>query len=264
MIILGIDIGGSGIKGAPVDVERGELTTEHYRIPTPQPSTPAAIGDVVADLARHFEWRGPIGCTFPAVIKDGVAYSAANVDKSWIGANGQELFQQKTGCPVILLNDADAAGLAEVEFGAGKGKRGVVMLLTFGTGIGSALICDGRLVPNTELGHMEIRGKEAEHRASDRVREEKDLSWKKWAGAVDEYLLQLEALFSPNLFIVGGGVSKKHEKFLPLLTVRTPVVPAEMLNEAGMVGAALAAQTLMSEPAAKSHPRTRVQIDGAS
>jgi polyphosphate glucokinase len=264
MIILGIDIGGSGIKGAPVDVERGELTPEHYRIPTPQPSTPAAIGDVVADLARHFEWRGPIGCTFPAVIKDGVAYSAANVDKSWIGANGQELFQQKTGCPVVLLNDADAAGLAEVEFGAGKGKRGVVMLLTFGTGIGSALICDGRLVPNTELGHMEIRGKEAEHRASDRVREEKDLSWKKWAGAVDEYLLQLEALFSPNLFIVGGGVSKKHEKFLPLLTVRTPVVPAEMLNEAGMVGAALAAQVLVPEPAAKSRPRTRVQIDGAS
>ena len=244
MSILGIDIGGSGVKGAPVDVERGELAAEYYRIPTPQPSTPDAIGDVVAELARHFDWHGSIGCTFPAVIKDGVAYSAANVDKSWIGTDGQALFQQKTGCPVLLLNDADAAGIAEIEFGAGKGRKGVIMLLTFGTGIGSALICDGRLVPNTELGHMELRGKEAEHRASDHVREQKDLSWKKWAAAVNEYLLRLEALFSPNLFIVGGGVSKKHAKFLPLLTVRTPVVPAKMLNEAGMVGAALAARAL--------------------
>jgi polyphosphate glucokinase len=244
MIILGIDIGGSGIKGAPVDTERGELTAEHHRIPTPQPSTPDAIGDVVAELAQHFDWHGPIGCTFPAVIKNGVAYSAANVDKSWIGTNGQALFQQKTGCPVLLLNDADAAGIAEDEFGAGKGHKGVILLLTFGTGIGSALICDGRLVPNTELGHMELRGKEAEHRASDHVREHKDLSWKKWAAAVDEYLLRLEALFSPNLFIVGGGVSKKHAKFLPLLTVRTLVVPAAMLNEAGMVGAALAVRAL--------------------
>jgi polyphosphate glucokinase len=241
MIILGIDIGGSGIKGAPVDVERGELTTKYYRIPTPQPSTPGAIGDVIAELVKHFAWKGPIGCTLPAVIKDGIAYSAANIDKSWIGANGQAIFEQKTGCPVLLLNDADAAGIAEVEFGAGRGRQGVVMLLTFGTGIGSALISDGRLVPNTELGHMEIRGKEAEHRASDRVREVKALSWKKWAAAVDEYLLRLEALFSPSLFIVGGGVSKKHEKFLPLLTIRTPVIPAAMLNEAGMIGAALAA-----------------------
>jgi polyphosphate glucokinase len=264
MIILGIDIGGSGIKGAPVDVERGELTTEYYRIPTPQPSKPGAVADVVAELARHFDWQGPIGCTFPAVIRDGVAYSAANVDRSWIGTDGQALFEQKTGCPMLLLNDADAAGLAEVKFGAGKGQRGVVMLLTLGTGIGSALICDGRLVPNTELGHMEIRGKEGEHRASDRVREEKDLSWKKWAAAVDEYLLRLEALFSPNLFIIGGGVSKKHDRFLPLLTVRTPVVPAQMLNEAGMVGAALAARALVPAPAPKSRQRTRVHTDGAS
>jgi polyphosphate glucokinase len=253
MMILGIDIGGSGIKGAPVDIERGELTAEHYRIPTPQPSTPDAVGDVVAELARHFDWHGPIGCTFPAVIKDGIAYSAANVDRGWIGTNGQALFQQKTGCPVLLLNDADAAGIAEDTFGAGKGRAGVILLLTFGTGIGSALICDGRLVPNTELGHMDIRGKEAEHRASDHVREQKDLSWKKWAAAVDEYLLRLEALFSPNLFIIGGGVSKKHDKFLPLLTVRTPVVPAAMLNEAGMVGAAMAARVLVPPTAAKPH-----------
>ena len=257
MIILGIDIGGSGIKGAPVDVERGTPTAEYYRIETPQPSTPAVIGDVVADLVKHFAWQGPIGCTFPAVIKDGVAYSAANVDQSWIGTNGQELFQQKTDCPVLLLNDADAAGIAEAKFGAGKGQKGVVLLLTFGTGIGSALICDGKLVPNTELGHMEIRGKQAEHRASERAREEKDLSWKKWAAAVDEYLLRLEALFSPNLFIIGGGISKKHEKFLPLLTVRTPVVPAQLLNEAGIVGAALAARALV--PAAAPKPRSRAK-----
>ena len=252
MIILGIDIGGSGIKGAPVDVERGAPTTEYYRIATPQPSTPDAISDVVAELVKHFAWQGPIGCTFPAVIKAGVAYSAANVDTSWIGTNGQELFQQKTGCPVLLLNDADAAGIAEARFGAGKGQPGVVMLLTFGTGIGSALICDGKLVPNTELGHMEIRGKEAEHRASEHAREVKDLSWKKWATAVDEYLLRLEALFSPNLFIIGGGISKKHAKFLPLLTVRTPVVPAQLLNEAGIVGAALAARALVPAEAPKS------------
>lgn len=260
MIILGIDIGGSGIKGAPVDVERGAPTTEYYRIQTPQPSTPDAIGDVVADLVKHFAWQGPIGCTFPAVIKAGVAYSAANVDKSWIGTNGQELFQQKTGCPVLLLNDADAAGIAEARFGAGKGQPGVVLLLTFGTGIGSALIYDGKLVPNTELGHMEIRGKEAEHRASERVREDKDLSWEKWAAAVDEYLLKLEALFSPNLFIIGGGISKKHAKFLPLLTVRTPVVPAELLNEAGIVGAALAARELVPDVTSKPCSRTKAAV----
>ena len=260
MIILGIDIGGSGIKGAPVDIEHGELSAEYYRIPTPQPSTPDAVGDVVAELAQHFDWHGPIGCTFPAVIKDGVAYSAANVDKAWIGTDGQALFQQKTGCPVLLLNDADAAGIAEVEFGAGKGRKGVIMLLTFGTGIGSALICDGRLVPNTELGHMELRGKEAEHRASDHVREQKDLSWKKWAAAVNEYMLRLEALFSPNLFIIGGGVSKKHAKFLPLLTIRTPVVPAKMLNEAGMIGAALAARALVPLAAAKPRGRARPAV----
>jgi len=257
MIILGIDIGGSGIKGAPVDVERGTLTVEDYRIETPQPATPEAIGDAVADLVKHFAWQGPIGCTFPAVIKNGVAYSAANVDQSWIGTNGQELFQQKTGCPVLLLNDADAAGIAEAKFGAGKGYKGVVLLLTLGTGIGSALIYNGKLVPNTELGHMDIRGKEAEHRASEHTREVKDLSWKKWAAAVDEYLLKLEALFSPNLFIIGGGISKKHDKFLPLLTVRTPVVPAQLLNEAGIVGAALSARALVR--AAPTKPRSRAK-----
>jgi polyphosphate glucokinase len=244
MIMLGIDIGGSGIKAALVDIERGALTTPYQRISTPQPSTPDAVADVVAQLVGQFESNGTIGCTFPAVIKQGVAYSAANVDKSWIGMDGDRLFEQKTGRPFRLINDADAAGIAEVEFGAGKGKSGVVMMLTLGTGIGSALFVDGKLVPNTELGHMEVRGKEAEHRASDRTREKKKLSWKQWAARVDEVLKRFDALFSPTLFIIGGGVSKKHDKFLPFLTVDTPVVPAQLLNEAGMIGAALATKVV--------------------
>jgi polyphosphate glucokinase len=245
MEILGVDIGGSGIKGAPVDIGKGVLVKKRYRIPTPQPSVPDAVGDVVAKLVRHFGWEGPVGCTFPAVIRNGVAYSAANVDKSWIGTNGQKLLRKKTGCPVVLLNDADAAGMAEMEFGAGKGQKGVVFVLTFGTGIGSALFVNGHLVPNLELGHMEIRGKDAELRASDRIRKEKDLSWKKWATNVNEFLDRLEALFSPDLFIIGGGVSKKHKNFLPLLNTRAQIVPAQLLNEAGIVGAALAAKDLV-------------------
>jgi polyphosphate glucokinase len=242
MEVLGIDIGGSGIKGAPVDTAHGQLLAERYRIPTPHPSVPDAVGRVVAEIAAHFQWTGPIGCTFPAVIKNGVAYSAANVDKSWIGTNGQQVLQQKTGCPVVLLNDADAAGIAEMAFGAGKDQPGVVMMLTLGTGIGSALFVEGRLVPNTELGHMEMRGKDAELRASDRARIERKLSWKQWAKPLNEYLKQLEALFSPDLFIIGGGVSKKHEKFVPLLRTRAPIMTAQLLNEAGIVGAALVAE----------------------
>ncbi len=244
MQILGIDIGGSGIKGAPVDVEKGELVAERYRLPTPQPSEPGAVGDAVAEIAKNFDWAGPIGCTFPAVVKEGVTYTAANVDKSWVNFNGQKLLEEKTGCLVVLLNDADAAGLAEMEFGAGKSRPGVVIMLTFGTGIGSAIFVDGRLVPNTEFGHMEIRGKDAEHRAADRVRMEKELSWEKWAGRVNEFLERMELLFSPDLFIIGGGVSKKHEKFLPLLRARAEIVPAQLLNEAGVIGAALAARHL--------------------
>jgi polyphosphate glucokinase len=247
MHILGIDIGGSGIKGAPVDIENGRLLTERFRIPTPQPATPDKVGDVVAEIARQFEWDGRIGCTFPAIIKEGVAYSAANVDKSWIGTNGQKLFRKKTGCPTLLINDADAAGIAEMEFGAGKGAMGVVIMLTLGTGIGSAVFLNGALVPNTELGHLEIRGKDAEARASDRIREERDLTWEKWAEKVDEYLQRVEFLFSPDLFIIGGGVSKKYEKFLPLLHTRARIVPAQLFNDAGIVGAALAARTLASK-----------------
>ena len=241
MNILGIDIGGSGIKGAPVNIETGELQTARFRIPTPQPSVPDAIASTVAELVKQFAWQGPVGCTFPAVIKNGVAWSAANVDKSWIGTNGQALFEQKTGCPVLLLNDADAAGLAEMQFGAGRGRSGVVMVLTFGTGIGSAIFLDGKLLPNTELGHLEVRGKDAEQRASEAARELKKLSWKEWSMRVNEYLSVLEKLFSPDLFIFGGGVSRKHEKFFAFLQTRAEIVPAELLNNAGIVGAALAA-----------------------
>lgn len=244
MEVLGIDIGGSGIKGAPVNIETGDLVAERHRIPTPQPSMPEAVAEVVAEVAQHFDWKGPIGCTFPAVVRHGVVYTAANVDDSWIGTNGQALIAAKTGCPVLMLNDADAAGIAEMEFGAGKGRTGVVIMITLGTGIGSAIFIDGILVPNTEFGHMEIRKKDAEERASDRIRTEADLSWKKWGKRVNEFLGRMEALFSPDLFIIGGGVSKKSAEFFPLLTIQTEVVPAQSLNEAGIIGAALAARVL--------------------
>ena len=238
--VLGIDIGGSGIKGAPVDVKRGVLLAERLRIPTPRPADPKAVAGAVAELAEHFQWQGAVGCAFPAVIKDGTVLTAANVDQSWIGVDGRTLFEHRTGCHVTLLNDADAAGIAEVRFGAGRGVPGLVIMLTLGTGIGSALFMDGDLVPNTELGHLVIRGKAAEIRASSRARDRESLSWKKWAERLDEYLRYVEDLLSPELFILGGGISKKHGKFLQHLTADTPVVPAKMRNEAGIVGAALA------------------------
>lgn len=249
MKVLGIDIGGSGIKGAPVTVNEGTLAEERYRIATPQPSTPEAIGDTVARIVEHFHWSGPIGCAFPAVVKGGVTLTAANVDKSWIGTNAKRLFEERTGCPTRVINDADAAGIAEMTLGAGKGRQGVVFLLTLGTGIGSAVFVDGSLMPNTELGHLQmvsrLRGTlEAEHYASDRIRKEEGLTWDEWAGRVDEYLGLLESLFAPDLFIVGGGASKKHQKLLPQLTTRAKVVPAQLRNEAGIVGAALAARAL--------------------
>jgi polyphosphate glucokinase len=255
MEILGIDIGGTGIKGAPVDVEKGVLTAERYRLLTPQPATPDAVADTVLEVSNHFKWKGPIGCSFPAVIKAGVAYTAANVDPSWIGMDAQRLLQRRTKCSVHMLNDADAAGIAEMSFGIGQGHAGVVILITLGTGIGSALFLDGQLVPNTELGHVELRGKDAEERASNRIRQVKNLSWKSWAGKVEEYLKELESLLSPDLFIIAGGVSKKHPKFFPFLDLRTPLVPAQLLNEAGIVGAALAAAAL--QPAAAKQARLR-------
>jgi Transcriptional regulator/sugar kinase len=246
MILLGIDIGGTGIKGAPVDIETGKLAAERFRIPTPQPSLPNAVADVVGQIAEHFNYKGPAGITFPAIVKSGVIYSAANVDKSWIGTNGNQLFSAHTGGPVEVVNDADAAGIAEMRFGAGRGRNGVVILLTLGTGIGSAIFLDGKLVPNTEFGHLKIRGKDAEKRASERIREEKDLTWKQWSKHLSEFLVELEKLFSPDLFIIGGGVSKKAAKFLPYLTTKTEVliVPAQMQNEAGIIGAAYLAKHL--------------------
>ena len=242
MEVLGIDIGGTGIKGAPVDVTRGVLVGERFRVLTPQPSTPPAVASAVAEVARQFDWAGPIGVTFPAIVRHGVTWSAANVDQAWIGADAAALFTDTTRCPVTVVNDADAAGVAEMVFGAGQGVAGVVMLLTFGTGIGSALFVDGRLVPNTELGHLVMHcGKETEHFASDRIRADKDLSWKKWAKRVNEVLAELEALFSPDLFIVGGGVSKNYAKFGELLHARARIVPAQSLNEAGIIGAAMVA-----------------------
>ena len=242
MEVLGVDIGGSGIKAAPVDVTAGALARERIKVPTPQPSKPQVVAEAVRGLVGQFGWSGRAGITFPGVVTAGVIRTAANLDPAWIGVNARDLFGSATGLDVRVLNDADAAGLAEMRFGAGAGQRGTVVMLTFGTGIGSALFHDGVLVPNTEFGHIEIRGKDAEKRASERARELHDLDWAQWAGRVDEYMTHLEALLWPELFIVGGGVSRKSDKFLPLLAgLHARVVPAKMLNDAGIVGAALTA-----------------------
>jgi polyphosphate glucokinase len=238
---LGIDIGGTGIKGAPVDLEKGELTAERFRLLTPKPATPEAVAKTVAEIIAHFGYEGRVGCTFPAVVKHGVIHTASNVDKSWIGTDARATFEEVSGCTFTITNDADCAGVAEMRFGAGAGRMGVVIVATLGTGIGTAVFHDGKLLPNTELGHIEIRGKDAEDRAADSVREAKKLDWKQWAKRVDEYLDRVESLMWPDLVIIGGGVSKKGEKFIPLLTPRCEVVAAKLLNEAGIVGAALTA-----------------------
>ncbi|MET9091811.1 polyphosphate--glucose phosphotransferase [Streptomyces cyaneofuscatus] len=242
MEIFGVDIGGSGIKGAPVDLDRGDLAQERHKVLTPHPATPDRVADCVAEVVGHFDWKGPIGITFPGVVTDGVTRTAANVDKGWIDTDARALLGERVGQPVTILNDADAAGVAEMTFGAGRGRKGTVILLTLGTGIGSALFVDGRLVPNTELGHLELHGHDAEKRASTKAKEDEDLSWQHWAHRVQKYLLHVEMLFSPELFIIGGGVSRKAEKFLPLIEkVRAEMVPAELQNNAGIVGAAMAA-----------------------
>lgn len=242
MQILGIDVGGSGIKGAPVDTQAGRLAAPRLRIPTPERAEPQPVAEVVGQIARSFEWKGRIGIGFPAPIKNGVAMMAANVSEKWVGVNGDDLFTKITGCDCTLINDADAAGLAEMAFGAGRGHMGTVIMITLGTGIGSAVFFGGKLLKNTEFGHIEIEGQQAEARASSAARDREDLSWKKYARRLDIYLKTMEKLFWPDLFIVGGGISKDHDKFLPLLTVQVPAVPAQLLNEAGMIGAAMAAQ----------------------
>ncbi|MDP9431029.1 MAG: ROK family protein [Actinomycetota bacterium] len=242
MLGFGVDIGGSGIKGCVVDLDTGELHGERLRIETPQPSLPDAVYDVVEQIVDSFGWEGRVGVTFPGVLKNGVVRTAANVDESWLGTHLAEGLTSRIPGTVQTLNDADAAGIAEMRYGAGRDQRGVVLMLTFGTGIGSALFTDGVLVPNTEFGHIEVDGEDGERRASAAAREREDLGYPLWAQRVDRYLDVLEAAVWPDLIIVGGGVSKKAHKWVPLLSTRTPVVPAELLNDAGIVGAALAAE----------------------
>jgi len=240
MSYLGIDIGGSGIKGALVDVETGQLLTERRRLPTPEKAKPNDCAEVVRELVLDFEYTGVIGCGFPAVVQHGVAKTAANVHENWIGTNINLLLNEVTGCRTYALNDADAAGMAEMAFGAGcNANRGVVIVITLGTGIGTALFNDGQLVPNTEFGHMKIRDKDAETRASDAARQRKEMTWKKYGARLSEYLTEVENLFWPDLFIIGGGVSKKADEFFPMLKIRTKIVPAQLLNQAGIVGAAV-------------------------
>ena len=241
MQILGIDVGGSGIKGAPVDTETGQLISERLRIKTPKNGEPEPIAEVVKQIAQAFNWSGPIGIGFPAPIKSGVAMMAANVSEKWVGTNADALFTKVTGCECTLINDADAAGLAEMTFGAGRGQPGTVIMITLGTGIGTAIFHHGHLLPNTEFGHLEVEGEDAEFRASDAARQREDLSWKKYAKRLNKYFTALEKLFWPDLFIIGGGISKESEKYLPLLTIETPIVTAQLLNQAGIVGAALGA-----------------------
>ncbi|MFK4209459.1 polyphosphate--glucose phosphotransferase [Streptomyces sp. NPDC030920] len=242
MQIFGVDIGGSGIKGAPVDLDRGDLAQERHKVLTPHPATPKGVVECVAEVVGHFDWSGPVGVTFPGVVTDGVTRTAANVDKGWVDTDARGLIGDRLALPVTVLNDADAAGIAEMTFGAGRGRKGTVIMLTLGTGIGSALFVDGRLVPNTELGHLELNGHDAEKHASTKAKEDEDLSWHHWAHRVQKYLAHVEMLFSPELFIIGGGVSRKADKFLPLIEhVRAEMVPAELQNNAGIVGAAMAA-----------------------
>ena len=245
MEVLGIDIGGSGIKGAIVDTDLGEFATDRLRIDTPQPARPPAVAKVVADICAHFDCRAPLGCTFPAVVKNGVTMTAANVHEDWIGADAKAILEQETGNRVIVLNDGDAAGIAEMKFGAGRDRAGLVAIVTLGTGIGTSLFIDGHLIPNTELGHLIIRGKDAEERASERARTLKAYSWKKWGRRVSEYLEYLEALITPDLFIIGGGVSKRYQEFFPYIACKTEIIPAQLRNRAGIVGAAVAAAELM-------------------
>jgi polyphosphate glucokinase len=242
--VFGLDIGGSGIKGAPVDLKTGALLQERIRIPTPQAPTPEALVETSLEVIGRFGWDGPVGVGFPGVIKGGVVRTAANVAKELIGFDLQGRLQREVGGSVRVVNDADAAGLAEMRWGAGRGIEGTVMMLTLGTGIGTALFTQGKLMANTEFGHLLIRNREAELRTSDRIRKQEELSWKQWAKRLNEYLATMEALFWPDLIIVGGGVSKKAHEFVPKLKTRAEIVPAQMLNIAGIAGAALAPEVL--------------------
>jgi len=255
-IAFGIDIGGTGIKGGVVDLRGGVLIGERFRLSTPRPATPRAVAETAGKVAANFDYSGPFGVDFPGVVLNGVVQTAANVDKSWIGTSLKEAMEPELPGPVTVLNDADAAGLAEARYGAGRGVRGLVIVVTFGTGIGIALVNDGKLVPNAELGHIELDGHDAETRAAASARERDGLSWEQWAKRASKYLRHLENLLWPEMFILGGGISKKPEKWVPLLRSRTPTVVAQLINNAGIVGAALAAseasQQAAAEPPAES------------
>ena len=239
---FGIDVGGSGIKGGIVDLDTGALVGDRYKLLTPKPATPSAVAKTIAAVVNEFGWTGPLGVTYPGVVTHGIVRTAAHVDKSWIGTNASDLISAElNGQEVVVLNDADAAGLAEQHYGAGKDTSGVVVVLTFGTGIGSAVIHNGVLLPNTEFGHLEVGGKEAERRAASSIRDKHGWSYKKWAKQVTRVLVAIENAMSPELFIAGGGISRKAEKWVPLLKNRTPVVAADLQNTAGIVGAAMAA-----------------------
>ncbi|RNC83265.1 MAG: ROK family protein [Balneola sp.] len=243
MQILGIDVGGSGIKGAIVDTEKGELITERFRLVTPQPATPDAMIETMIAIIRHFDWHGPIGCGFPAAVVNEIIRTAANIDNSWIGVNASKRIEKETGCPVHLVNDVDAAAYAEMNFGAGVGEHGTVVMAAFGTGIGTAIFRNDQLIPNTEFGHVYLKnGKKAEHYSANSVREKNEMSWKKWGKRVNKYLQYMEALFWPDLFIIGGGVSKDFDSFKEYIDVEARVVPAASRNHAGIIGAALSAK----------------------
>lgn len=246
--VLGIDFGGSGIKGAPVDTKQGILLSERYRIPTPNPADPKHVIEVIKQIVDHFNWEGPIGVAFPAVVQNGIVKTASNIDKSWIDTNATKMLKEATGLPAQIVNDADAAGMAEMKFGAGKGVKGLVLLVTVGTGIGTVLFTKRKLVPNTELGHIFLNtGIEAEDFTSDAVRKKEDLDWDAWGKRFNTYLEEMEKLFWPELIIVGGGVSKKKELFIKQLKLKSKVTMAKSRNEAGIIGAALAAKTNKKE-----------------
>jgi polyphosphate glucokinase len=238
--VLGIDFGGSGIKGAPVDTKKGKLLEKRYRIPTPSPAKPDDVSGVIKEIVGHFGWDGPIGLTFPSVVQNGIIRTASNIDKSWIGIDASKLISEKTNLPTFIVNDADAAGMAEMKFGAGKDRIGTVCIVTVGTGIGSALFTRGKLVSNTELGHIYLKtGMDAEVFTSDAVRKKEGLGWEDWAKRFDVYLHEMERLFWPELIIIGGGVSKKTDDFMKFLTIKTEIAIATTKNDAGIIGAAL-------------------------